>query len=258
MKHALLLALLLLTGSARAAGIVRVDLAGNPGLAEPEVDPGKDGIARIHKVAEASLELYPCAQRADVRGSVIVCPGGGYSILAVEHEGRAVARKLNECGYDAAVLLYHVSEGEKTRDLALQDAKGALSLVRKEGKRLGLQTKRIGVMGFSAGGHLAARVAHETIGEGPDFLVLMYPAYLEKDGVLKDEVAPPRIPSFVYTAGDDKFVPSARAFAAHCRAKNIGCDLHVPLSGGHGFGLKETLPEAVRDWMSVLCGFLAK
>lgn len=252
-----LLLVLALALPATADDLVRVDLTGKPGVPAPVAENGKDGIARIHKIDQASLELYPTTNQP-ARGTLLICPGGGYAILAIEHEGRSIARRFNACGYDAAVLNYHVSEGDRTRAMALEDAKGALALLRKDGAKLGLKTTRIGVMGFSAGGHLAARLAHEAASAPPDFLVLMYPAYLEKSGELLEDVKPPRVPTFVYTAENDKFVTSARAFSAYCKAEGISCDLHLPSTGGHGFGLKETLPEGVRDWPEKLCEFLAR
>ena len=238
-------------------GLRLVTMDGKEGATAPAQEEGKDGIARIHKVDPALLELHPAAGGAS-RGTIMVCPGGGYGILAVEHEGRAIAKLLNDCGYDAAILLYHVSAGKETRDLAIEDAKAGLALLRAQGAKLGLKTDRIGAMGFSAGGHLAARLAHETAAAPLDLLVLMYPAYLEKDGAVLDDVAPAATPAFVYVAGDDHYSPSSKAFAAACEAKKIPCELHVQPKGGHGFGLKATLPEGVRDWPDTLRAFLKK
>jgi acetyl esterase/lipase len=88
--------------------------------------------------------------------------------------------------------------------------------------------------------------------------VLIYPAYLEKDGILLDEVAPANVPVFAYVAADDSHAPSSRAFSAACEARGIPCELHIPASGGHGFGLKADRPESVRDWPERLCAFLGK
>ena len=137
------------------------------------------------------------------------------------HEGYFVAKKLNEFGYDVAILLYHVSAGKQTRELAIADAKAALALLQRRGGEFGLSTRKIGVMGFSAGGHLAARLTHATAaGTPPDFVVLMYPAYLEQGGKVLDDVAPVKTPAFVYVAGDDKLAPSAIAYARACREAN--------------------------------------
>ncbi len=247
-----------LTFPAGAEEIRRISLDGTPGIAAPAQEDGKDGIVRIKKVEQASLELFPAAQKPSPHGTVLIFPGGGYSILAVSHEGRDVAKMLNAAGWDAAVLLYHVSEGTATREMAMADAKSALALLQKRGPEFGLATDRIGVMGFSAGGHLAARLAHETAaGAPPSFLVLMYPAYLEKDGKCLDDVAPAQAPTFLYVAADDKLVVSSEAYAEACREKNVRVELHKPEKGGHGFGLKADLPEGLRDWPEKLRAFLA-
>lgn len=234
----------------------RISLDGKDGLPAPAAEAGNDGIERIHKVEQPGLELFPCLDRPS-RGTVMVCPGGGYSILAISHEGRDIAKLLNGFGYDAAVLLYHVSEGENTRKLALADAMNGLTLLQKRGAEFGVCAKQLGVMGFSAGGHLAARLAHETgNGAPPDFLVLVYPAYLEKDGKLLEEVVPPKDPTFVYVAKNDFYYPSSCAYAEYCTENGLKCSFHQADTGGHGFGLKAPLPEGVGDWTKKLGLFL--
>ena len=112
-------------------------------------------------------------------------------------------------------------------------------------------------MGFSAGGHLAARLTNATAADTPpDFVVLMYPAYLEKGGKVLDEVAPVRTPAFVYVAGDDQYAPSAITYVAACKESEILCDFTKTEHGGHGFGLKAELPLDVKDWPDKLHTFL--
>jgi len=242
--------------AAWAGEIRRISLEGKEGVPAPAAEPGKDGIDRIHKVETPALELFPTTQKPS-RGTVIVCPGGGYSILAINHEGYFVANKLNEFGFDVAILLYHVNAGKETRELAIADAKSALKLVQKRGGEFGLSTKKIGVMGFSAGGHLAARVTHATAQDAPpDFALLIYPAYLENQGKIVEEVAPIKTPAFVYVAGDDKWAPSSVVYAEACREAKIPCDFTKTEHGGHGFGLKATLPADVKDWPLKLKAFL--
>lgn len=237
-------------------GIRRITLDGKDGLTAPAAEAGKDGIERIHKVAQAGLELFPC-NGGPSRGTIMVCPGGGYSILAINHEGRDIAKLLNGFGYDVAVLLYRVSEGDKTRELALADAMKGLALLKKRGTEFGFSTKGIGAMGFSAGAHLAARLAHETACcSAPDFLILVYPAYLEKEGKFLDEVIPPNVPSFVYVAKNDPYYPSSCAYAEYCVKHGLKCTFHQAETGGHGFGLKNPLPEGVVDWTEKLADFL--
>ncbi len=243
--------------AARADDVRRIALDGKEGVAAPAAEPGKDKIDRIHKVETPQIMLYPTVKKPS-HGTVMVCPGGGYSILAVNHEGTDIAKMLNDDGWDVAVLLYRVSEGPKTRELAIEDAKAGLSLIQKRGGEFGLGTKKIGVMGFSAGGHLSARVTHEAAAAGtpPDFAVLMYPAYLEKDGKCLDEVAPSKVPAFLYVAEDDHFNKSSHAYEAACKEKGVPCEAHYAAKGGHGFGLKNPLPEGVKDWPDKLRAFL--
>ena len=254
----LILPLLLALGlSTRAEDIRRIALDGTGPIPAPVQEDGKDGIARIKKVDPASLELFP-TQKKPSHGTILISPGGGYSILAVSHEGRDVAKMLNEAGWDCAVLLYHVSEGAKTREMAMEDAKAALTLLQKRGGEFGLSTEKIGIMGFSAGGHLTARLAHETAASNPaQFVILMYAAYLEKDGKILEDVQPPKVPVFLYVAGDDKLAPSSKVYAAAVKQIGARADLHIPEKGGHGFGLKEGMPESVRDWPDKLRTFLA-
>ena len=237
-------------------GIRRVALDGVTPVSAPVAEPGKDGIDRIHQVPQPALELFPAAQKP-ARGTILVCPGGGYSILAINHEGHYVAKKLNEFGFDVAVLLYRVNAGKETRELAITDAQAALQLIQKRGTELGLNSSKIGVMGFSAGGHLVARLTHATASNTPpDFVVLMYPAYLEKDGRILEEVAPVKTPAFIYVAGDDKYAPSSAAYAAACQPAHVPCVFYLKKSGGHGFGLKPDRPDGVKDWPEKLKTFL--
>ena len=241
---------------AQAADIRRISLEGKEGVPAPAAEPGKDGIDRIHKVDTPALELFPTTHKP-ARGTIMICPGGGYGILAINHEGYFVANKLNEFGYDAAILLYHVNAGQETRELAIADAKAGLGLLQNRGGEFGMSTKKIGVMGFSAGGHLAARLTHATAaGMPPDFVVLMYPAYLEKGDKVLDDVAPVKTPAFVYVAADDQLAPSAIAYAGACKKANIPCVFIKPAHGGHGFGLKPGLPPDVKDWPDKLHAFL--
>lgn len=239
-----------------ADDIRRITLDGAPLTTPPAEEIGKDGLARIKKFDQAALEIFSAAQKP-ARGTIMVSPGGGYGGLAITHEGRAVAKMLNAAGWDAAVLVYHVNAGPDTRTLALADAKTALTLLQKRGSEFGLSQSRVGAMGFSAGGHLTARLAHETAtGAPPEFLVLIYPAYLEKDGKVLDEVAPTKAPTFIFVAMDDKYAPSSVAYAAACRTISKHSTFHKVETGGHGFGMKEDRKEEVRNWPDLLRKFL--
>jgi acetyl esterase/lipase len=257
MKKSLLLVSALLATAALADEPRRIKLDGSGDATAPAAEPGKDGIDRIHKVEQPQMILFP-AKKQPANGTVMVCPGGGYGILAVNHEGTEIAKMLNGAGWDVGVLLYRVSEGNETRARALEDAKAGLALIQKRGPEFGLSNKKVGVMGFSAGGHLSARVTHEALAAGtpPDFTVLMYPAYLEKDGVCLDDVAPTKLPTFVYVAANDSWAKSSDAYDKAAKEKNLPVTYIKAASGGHGFGLKPNLPPEVRDWPARLVNFL--
>jgi acetyl esterase/lipase len=238
----------------------RITLDGRGGVAAPAETIDADGLFggmhRVEHVDPPHLLITP-ATRSPARGTILIQPGGGYAFLAIRHEGTAIARWVNELGFDAAILHYRVNVGAETRRLALEDAQAALALIRTRGAEFGLNTAQVGIFGFSAGGHLAVRLAHETEGRGgPDFLILIYPAYLEEAGVLQPEVLPPPVPLFMYVAADDPYSPSALALAAVCRAEGRPCEFHLAERGAHGFGLTEDLPEAVRDWPDKVRAFL--
>ncbi len=110
--NALILGFLAAAGisAANADKIHRIGLDGMEGIPVPVTEIGKDGIDRIHKVEKPGFELFPCPKPS--KGTIMVCPGGGYSILAINHEGRDIAKMLNGFGYDVAILLYRVSEGD--------------------------------------------------------------------------------------------------------------------------------------------------
>ena len=119
--------------------------------------------------------------QAESQGTVLLLPGGGYSILDEQNEGSRTAQTLNGFGYDVAMLEYHVGAGAKSRDQALEDAQAAWRLLQEKPEVLGVKGKRSIVMGYSAGGHLAARLVQAlSEKQQPDDLVLVYPAYLEE------------------------------------------------------------------------------
>ncbi|MFO0910394.1 MAG: alpha/beta hydrolase [Isosphaeraceae bacterium] len=214
---------------------------------------------------------HPCRRN---RGA-----GGGYNILAMDLEGREVAEWLNSIGVTAVVLKYRVPRRPDTSKtdppaVALMDAQRAVSLVRSKAKEWEIDPDRIGILGFSAGGHLAAWTA--THGDRrsyeesdavdrascrPDFAVLVYPAYLQKKDdpdTLSPEirVSSQTPPTFLAHADNDPINPenSALFFLAMKRA-NVPVELHIYKSGGHGFGLRpegtpcSTWPQRCEEWL---------
>jgi acetyl esterase/lipase len=243
-----------------------------------EQKPGEKQVQRLTNVSKPTLSVFRPAKDQDTGAAVLICPGGGYNILAWDLEGEEVAAWLNTLGVTGIVLKYRVPRRpDQVKDKPplgpLQDAQRALSLVRGKARDWGLDPKRIGILGFSAGGHLAAAAAtnfreraYPAIDEvdqvscRPDFAVLVYPAYLvAKD---KDELAPDiRVsaetpPTFFAHAADDPIKPdnSVQMFLALRRAK-VPAELHVYASGGHGFGLRPSAhpcsawPQRCADWL---------
>jgi acetyl esterase/lipase len=228
-------------------------------------------VIRLTNVSKPTLTVYRPAKEKATGTAVVVCPGGGYHILAMDLEGTEVCHWLNELGVTAVLLKYRVPAPDRTGPL--QDAQRAVSLVRARAKEWDVDPKRIGILGFSAGGHVAARTAigfakraYEAVDKTdeascrPDFAVLVYPAYLlnkKKDGLLADlPVTKETPPTFLAHAADDP-VPaegSVQLFLALRRAK-VPAELHVYVSGGHGYGLRKTdrpcttWPERCADWL---------
>src|SRR5262249_37025173 len=170
--------------------------AGEPGsVGEEKASKTKDGkaIAGLTNVSKPTLSVYPAPKDKATGVAVVVCPGGGYNMLAWDHEGEQVARWLNSIGVTAAVLKYRVPRREGTPKgqppvQALMDAQRGLSLVRSKRDEWNLDPHKVGILGFSAGGHLGAWAAtnpdqrsYETVDEAdhvscrPDFAVLIYP-----------------------------------------------------------------------------------
>jgi lysophospholipase L1-like esterase len=217
----------------------------------------------IHRAETPLLHLMP-ANSPSPKGTVLLFPGGGYSILAVGHEGTGTAGFLNAQGFDVAILEYTIAAGPATRDRALADALAAWRLLKAKAATLGLHGGRFGVMGYSAGGHLAARLtSYLAAKEQPDDVILVYPAYLEEtiSGTRVCAVRPPPAPTgrlFALIAANDNapWVSSCREYAAVWKATGGEARLEILADGGHGFGIKTDLPGAAQKWPELLADFL--
>ena len=199
---------------------------------------------------------------------VIVCPGGGYGILAEEHEGAEVARRLNAFGSAAVVLRYRVPrrDNEKPWIVPVMDARRTIQIVREHAKEWNADPAKVGILGFSAGGNLAARVAYspaEADAVRPDFAVMVYPAYLfvkdKPDSTLRDGpegVIPPKgtkpVPAFFAHSADDSY-PAEGSMALAKTLKSMGgsAEVHVWAKGGHGWGASDRC-EAAKKWTDLL------
>ena len=193
----------------------------------------------IHRVETPVLRLMRTSSPSP-KGTVLLFPGGGYTILAVGHEGTATAGFLNAQGFDVAILEYAIAAGPTTRNRALANALTAWRLIKAKTASLGLRGGRFGVMGYSAGGHLAARLtSYLPAGEQPDDVILIYPAYLQEtiSGTRICAVRPPPSPTgrlFVTIAANDnaEWVSSCREYAAVWRETGGESRLDVLTAAG--------------------------
>jgi lysophospholipase L1-like esterase/predicted esterase len=198
------------------------------------------------------------------QGTVLLLPGGGYSILDVLNEGSRTAQALNGFGYDVAMLEYHVGSGARSRDLALADVQAAWRLLKEKPETLGIKGRRWIVMGYSAGGHLAARLVQDLPEkQQPDDLMLVYPAYLEEKAAdaQAPTVQPPahiksRLAAIMAANDRATWLKGARDYVSAWQ-KGGGYGIMFELkTGGHGFGMKPGLAGDLAQWPNILNYFL--
>ena len=240
-----------------------------------EAKKGQLEVKRLSNVSEPTIAIYSPPKDKNTGVVVVVAPGGGYSILAIEHEGTDVCDWLNSQGITAVLLKYRVPrrEMQSPDNLAMiQDAQRAVSLVRSKQVELGVDPTRVGMLGFSAGGHLTACAcltkkrmyegvdkADETFSHEPNFGILVYPGgVIDKGGALKPEfeVKKDSPPMFFAHSSDDN-VSSENSVALYLALKknNVPAELHLYASGGHGYGMKKTehpcakWPDRAAEWM---------
>ena len=244
---------------------------------EKRIEPkGERDVLRVTNVSEPTLSVFKPEKPNGT--AVIVCPGGGYGILAIEHEGTKVCEWLNSLGVTGILLKYRVPVREKTPGFEpLQDAQRAVGIVRHHAMEWGLNPQRVGILGFSAGGHLAVMTALspndrtyrqdpalDVEDATPNFLIPIYPAYLvgaeDNYTLLPTIKVTPKSPTMcVIHAHDDKGRTSAAASALlYLEYKKLGlpAELHIFQSGGHGFGMREgdspvsRWPQRVGEWLA--------
>jgi len=246
---------------------------GVPGLrADASAEHDVDG--HISNVHTPTLTCYAAPARKACGTAVIICPGGAYGRLSWDKEGTEPARWLNTIGVTAFVLKYRLAE--YGHPAPLRDVLRAVRLVRSRATDFGIRADRIGVLGFSAGGHLAASAgtlfdapegrtgaALDAISARPDFLVLIYPVITMKDpytnagsrrnllgehpgeaGIehlsLERQVTANTPPAFLLTTFEDKTVPAENSlgFFEAMRRAGVPAELHIFEKGPHGFGLR--------------------
>ncbi len=262
--------------------------------ANEESEAVTGGILRISKVSVPGYAFFSAGEDGGQKPCVIICPGGGYGILAAQHEGTDVAKFFNSIGVHAVVLKYRIpsAKHQEHKEIApLQDAQQAIFLVRKNAKKWGVDPGKIGIMGFSAGGHLASSLGVHyndpklnfkgKTSLRPDFQVLIYPvisfgkyAHLgSRNNLLSPDTTASLInyysnelqvnaqtpPAFLVHAKDDKAVPieNSEMYLAQLKKYGVAGELYVYEKGGHGFGMNNKTSdvkwtEQLTKWMRQL------
>jgi acetyl esterase/lipase len=223
-------------------------MPGTPATQPESTVPKDDGFTRITNVNDPTLSFFPAPSKSSPAPATIVCPGGGYSYVVVDKEGSEIAAWLNANGISALVLKYRVPHN---REGALQDVQRALSLTRSHAAEWNINPKRLGLIGFSAGGNLSAKASTlfdqrayapiddiDSQGCRPDFAVLVYPAYLDDkaghvspDLNLKANIPPTLI---IHSEDDKTFVPGSKLYHAALDEAKVPTEFLLYPTGGHG------------------------
>jgi acetyl esterase/lipase len=229
------------------------------------------GIFRYSNVSNPSLTIFPAPDASAPAPAMLVCPGGGYSILAWNHEGTEVADFLNKQGLAVFVLKYRVPGNQ--RDAAFCDAQRALRFIRFHAREYNINPDKLGIMGFSAGGHLTVRISnnfekslYEPVDDAdklsclPNFSAPIYPAYLNKKGTYEmvDEfnISNKTPPTFICASETDKsYCDSSVSYFIALKAAGVPAELHLYPTGGHGFGMRkrggtvDAWPQRLAEWL---------
>jgi acetyl esterase/lipase len=253
---------------------------------------GAPGAVGSEPVDKPKITVYRAPAAKATGASVVVCPGGGYVVVAADHEGKQVAEWLNGFGVTAFVLQYRL--GPRYHHPApLQDAQRAIRLVRSKARDFGIDAGRVGILGFSAGGHLTSTAGtHFDAGHAgdadpieressrPDFMVLAYPVislvapYTHQgsrenligqnpDPKLQEslssglQVTKDTPPTFLFHTADDSGVPveNSTAFFAALRKAGVPAEMHIYAKGPHGVGLAPKDP-ALATWPSLCAAWM--
>ncbi len=258
---------------------------------EPRLDA--QGIRTgIRKVTEPTLMPFLVENTSEKNAAVIICPGGGYSVLSIDKEGINVAKWFNSIGVSAFVLKYRLPSDDIMTDKTvgpLQDAQEAIRTLRRNAVKWNLDVAKIGIMGFSAGGHLASTASthyldkiydsKEDISARPDFSMLIYPVISMENGITHNgskesllgktasadliakysnekEVNENTPPTFLVHATDDHAVPVENSINYYLALKKnkVIAEMHLYQNGGHGFGLgtkgtNTDWPTACKKWL---------
>ena len=222
-------------------------------IVEKSVSSGNTGgrtVNRISNVTAPGITVYQASKENATGAAVLVCPGGGYNILAYDLEGTEVCEWLNSLGITAILLKYRVPRraGRAKHEAPLEDAQRAMQYIRQNSETLQIDSNKVGVIGFSAGAHLSAMLSNaapsaDKIDLRPNFCMLIYPAYL--DGArfeLASEVTPSAQtpPTLLIQAQDDKpYINSSLFYYYALKELQVPTTMHLYPAGGHGYGLRD-------------------
>ncbi|WP_439559531.1 alpha/beta hydrolase [Dyadobacter sp.] len=249
------------------------------------------GILRISGVTVPTITAYIAPKDKATGAAVMICPGGGYGILAASHEGSDFAKWFNDRGISAFVLKYRLPNEkamEHQHEVPLMDAMQAMKIIRENSGKWNIDKGKIGVMGFSAGGHLAATLStHHNMGPKaspsakPDFSILLYPVISfqpalahggSRDNLLGPEKSEELIkyysnelqvseqtpPAFLVHAMDDTGVPVENSIEYYLalKKKKIPAEMHLYPKGGHGYGMRTEGKGSLANWPAAMEGWL--
>ena len=238
------------------------------------------------EIKDPEVWYYPSESKIENNPAVIVVPGGGYAQLSIESEGTQIAEWLNQIGIDAFVLKHRLPAnytGSCKQKVAIEDGQAAINFIRNNSIKFKINPNKLGVMGFSAGGHLASSLSNlKTNDSRPNFSVLLYPVITmnpkktnswtfsslfgesaTEEMILKfsnelnvDKNTPPTI--IIHSDNDVDVIPeNSISYYMALRKNNIPTALHIWEDGGHGYGLGkgrgsiESWPKIVEEWMKV-------
>lgn len=276
MKKILLLSFLFATTMLSAQKPVELPLWPNGAPNNNELTGTEQGRNNggVSNVTEPTLTVYPAPHPNGI--AIIMCPGGGYSGLAMHHEGHDMASWFNTQGITYAVLKYRMPNGH--HEVPLSDAEQAIRMVRKHAAEWGVNPQRVGIMGASAGGHLAASLAtlYSSDKTRPDFQILFYPVISMQKGVthggsrknligenpsqeleqkysLERQVSPRTPQAFIMLSSDDDAVPPINGigYFLALRDHKVPASLHAYPTGGHGWGFRDNFTYK-RQWTEEL------
>lgn len=240
-----------------------IDTANGHKLVEHDITKPTDdkiegkSVIRLGDISNPAIRIFKPKKPNGT--AVIVCPGGGYYILAMDLEGTEICEWFNSIGVTAILLKYRVPPlpGKLRYELPLQDAQRAVGLVRYNAAKWDIKPDHIGIMGFSAGGHLSALVSNsyykrtyppvdaaDDISCRPDFTILTYPAYLideKQEGKLAHEiqVTDKTPPTFIFQTEDDPInVENALCYYLSLKKVKVSAEMHLYPTGGHGYGMR--------------------